>query len=142
MTWTPKQTVLVPVDFSEASFAAVEVGKQIVAEPSGLHVVHVIPKPSLLQPVAVLEALEPPSQHYQSVEEQIRQHLRDNYPDAQINVFFGDPGTEISAFAERVNADLIVIPTHGRTGLKRILLGSVAERVIELAHCPVLVLRR
>ena len=63
------------------------------------------------------------------------------YAKAPIEILFGDPGHEITEFAERVKADLIVMPSHGRTGLSRLLIGSVAERVIRLAHCPVLVLR-
>ena len=59
----------------------------------------------------------------------------------QVNVAFGDPGDEITKHAETVHADLIVMPSHGRTGLKRLLIGSVAERVVRLAQCPVLVLR-
>ena len=54
----------------------------------------------------------------------------------------GDPGTEIAEYAKSINADLIVIPSHGYHGIKRALLGSVAERVLRHAHCPVLVLRR
>ena len=54
----------------------------------------------------------------------------------------GDPGHEIAEFAEEIDAELIVIPSHGRTGLTRLLLGSVAERVVRLAHCPVLVFRK
>ena len=43
--------------------------------------------------------------------------------------------------ADEWGADLIVMPSHGRSGVKRLLIGSVAERVVRLAHCPVLVLR-
>jgi nucleotide-binding universal stress UspA family protein len=56
-------------------------------------------------------------------------------------ITFGDAGQEIAEFAEKLEAGLIVLPSHGRTGLKRLLIGSVAERVVRLAHCPVLVLR-
>ena len=58
-----------------------------------------------------------------------------------VDVEFGDPGNQIVDFAERISAELIVIPSHGRTGIERLLLGSVAERVARLAPCPVLVLR-
>jgi nucleotide-binding universal stress UspA family protein len=56
-------------------------------------------------------------------------------------VNFGDPGHEIADYAAQVKAGLIVLPSHGRTGLKRLFVGSTAERVVRLAHCPVLVLR-
>jgi nucleotide-binding universal stress UspA family protein len=72
----------------------------------------------------------------------LRQRLSDKkYAATPIEILFGDPGHEITDYAERVEADLIVMPSHGRTGLSRLLIGSVAERVIRLAHCPVLVLR-
>ena len=56
-------------------------------------------------------------------------------------VRLGEPWAEIVAAAQKENADLIVIPTRGLTGLKHVLMGSVAERVVWHAPCPVLVLR-
>ena len=73
----------------------------------------------------------------------VRERLADaKYSGVQIDVEIGDPGQCIVDFAESVQADLIVTPSHGRTGVKRLLIGSVAERVVRLAHCPVLVLRK
>ena len=57
-------------------------------------------------------------------------------------VVIGDAAHVILTRAKDVDAELIVIPTHGRTGLRRFVMGSVAERVVRLAHCPVLVLRQ
>jgi universal stress protein A len=54
----------------------------------------------------------------------------------------GVPGLEITRLAEEEKADLIVIGTHGRTGLSRLLMGSVAEAVVRRATCPVLTLRQ
>jgi universal stress protein A len=53
----------------------------------------------------------------------------------------GIPYDEITATATKIDASLIVIGTHGRTGLDRILFGSTAERVVRSAHCPVLTVR-
>jgi nucleotide-binding universal stress UspA family protein len=53
----------------------------------------------------------------------------------------GNAATQILATARKVKADLIVMATHGRTGAKRVLLGSVAEKVVRGAQCPVLTLR-
>ena len=50
-------------------------------------------------------------------------------------------GEAIAEYAEKVKADLVIVGSHGRTGLRRILLGSVAERVVRLAPCAVLVVR-
>jgi nucleotide-binding universal stress UspA family protein len=51
------------------------------------------------------------------------------------------PGREIAAFAKEGGHDLVVMGTHGRTGLRHLVIGSVAERVVREAHCPVLVVR-
>lgn len=56
-------------------------------------------------------------------------------------VIFGDPATEILQLAQDTSCDLVVMGTHGRTGLSRILMGSVAETVIRKATCPVLVVK-
>jgi nucleotide-binding universal stress UspA family protein len=73
----------------------------------------------------------------------LRQRLSSSrYAGIHVTVAIGDAGHEIVALAEKVHADLLVMPSHGRTGLKRLLIGSVAERVVRLAHCPVLVLRK
>ena len=62
--------------------------------------------------------------------------------EATVSVLLGTPGMEIADYAKDQGADLIVIPSHGYHGIKRMFLGSVAERVIRHAECSVLVLRR
>lgn len=68
--------------------------------------------------------------------------VRDKY---HVNTEFivrqGNPFEEIAKVARTINADLIAISTHGYTGLKHVYMGSVAERVVRFAPCPVLVLR-
>jgi universal stress protein A len=53
----------------------------------------------------------------------------------------GFPSQEITQIAKNISADIVVISTHGHTGLKHVFLGSVAERVVRHAPCPVLVVR-
>jgi nucleotide-binding universal stress UspA family protein len=60
---------------------------------------------------------------------------------ASTQVLDGQPYEQIVQAAQRTRADLVVIGTHGRTGLKRLLLGSVAHRVVGLAPCPVITVR-
>ncbi len=60
---------------------------------------------------------------------------------AELEVRLGDPGQISCDRAEELGAELIVVGSHGRTGLTRMLLGSVAERVVRLAHCQVLVVK-
>lgn len=70
----------------------------------------------------------------------MRERMTGNwYSDLPIKVVFGDAAAEICRFAAQVDADLIVLPTHQRTGFDRIVNGSVAERVVRKAGCPVLV---
>lgn len=57
------------------------------------------------------------------------------------HALFGDPAKAIVAMAEDVDAELIIVGTHGRRGIKRLVLGSVAEEVMRSASCPVLVMR-
>ena len=53
----------------------------------------------------------------------------------------GDPGEAIVAAADSENADLIVVGSHGRSGVSRFLIGSVSDHVVRHAHCPVMVVR-
>jgi len=60
---------------------------------------------------------------------------------AQASVVIGDPAPEIAAAARKAGADLIAMTTHGRSGLSRLMMGSVAEQVLRLAEIPVFVMR-
>jgi universal stress protein A len=68
--------------------------------------------------------------------EQVRSQVK-----AVTQVCVGNPARAIVQTARDLPADLIVIATHGRTGLKHVLLGSVAEHVVQRAPCPVLIVR-
>lgn len=139
----PRKTIIVPVDFSASSAPAVRTAIELATNSSDVHVVHVIQP---LSPVSPLGAWG---------DEDVEQKLVDNAT-AHLDTFLasnkiegvttsvevGPDGTRIVEYADEHEADLIVIPSHGRSGLKRALLGSVAERVIRHAHCPTLVLRR
>jgi nucleotide-binding universal stress UspA family protein len=141
MPWLPKRRVLVPVDFSDLSFAAVDTGLQLVASPSDLLVLHVLQELSPVEPGEIWRTIDD-SSRIRHAAHALRERLPEaKYPGIRIDVLVGNPGQEIARCAEREEVDLIVIPSHGRTGLKRLLIGSVAERVVRLAHCPVLVLR-
>jgi len=142
MSWFPKRTVVVPVDFSDDSLAAVDVALDLVAEPSRVQVVHVLPEASMMDPDPVWLEIDNANRSERTIEA-LRERLSgEKYEKVQVEVEFGDPGYRIADFAQRVGAELIVIPSHGRTGLKHMLLGSVTERVVRLSHCPVLVLRK
>jgi len=73
----------------------------------------------------------------------IREHFADLIPSVKVHekVELGNPDVNIVEAAEKEGADLIVLSTHGRTGLSHMLLGSVTERVVRHASCPVLSIR-
>lgn len=136
------QRVVVPVDFSAESLAAVREALELVrGDASKIYVVHVLAEMSPADPGVVWGEISDENRA-----EHVRDALRQSLPGPQLQplhleVVFGDAGFRIAEFAERIGADLIVIPSHGRTGIQHLLIGSVAERVIRYAHCPVLVLR-
>ena len=141
MSWLPKRTVVTPVDFSEDSLVAVDTSLQMVDDPSHVHVVHVLQELSPVEPGEIWHTVSHESRKKHAAQA-LRERLSgEKYAQAPIEILFGDPGHEITNYAESIEADLIVMPSHGRTGFSRLLIGSVAERVIRLAHCPVLVLR-
>jgi nucleotide-binding universal stress UspA family protein len=141
MSWLPKNRVIVPVDFSENSLSAVDTALQLVAKPEDVTVVHVLQDMSPLEPGETWNTIDAQTRIRHAMTA-LRERLQgDAYARVTFDVLLGDPGHEIADLAEREKAELIVLPSHGRRGLRRLLIGSVAERVVRLAHCPVLVLR-
>ena len=141
MAWLPKSNVVVPVDFSDESLAAVDTALELVESPTRVHVIHVLPHLAPTEPGVIWDTIDDASRQ-DHAEDALRDRLSvEKYSGIDVVVAIGNPGEEITDFASSINADLIVMPSHGRTGIKRLLIGSVAERVIRLAHCPVLVLR-
>ncbi len=137
-------SVLVPTDFSDQAHGAVDQALKLVREPGRLTVLHVA------QPLNTFPAGDPGIAWGTMCDEKRTEHLRktfhDHFSDLQYDgvhfeVTMGSPADEITRFAQDHSIDLILLPSHGRTGLIRMMIGSVAERVVRLAHCPVLVLR-
>jgi nucleotide-binding universal stress UspA family protein len=144
MSHFENKTIIVPFDFSEPSTRAVDMAIELAGQSAELHVIHVIvPTPTLISldpgiPTLLsndMERVDEAANHMEKL------FAGGKYSGLKQHCLIGDPGSEIVNLAKRVQADLIVIPSHGRTGLKRLFLGSVAERVLRLAECPVLVLR-
>lgn len=112
----------------------------MVDDVSHLHVLHVLQPLSIMEPgVAWGEITD------QTRKESVLNNMREKFADIEGAVFavaHGSPGLEIAEYAKQIDADLIVIPSHGHSGFAHLFLGSVAERVLRHAPCPVLVLRR
>jgi universal stress protein A len=139
--------ILAPTDFSEFSKQAIdyafELAQTFRAKLLLLHVVEL--------PAYPIEGLVPSSVGTTLLEDLERQasldlaQVRPETPNAQVEVIrqvvVGTPYRKITEVAEAEKVDLIVMATHGRTGLSHLVMGSVAERVVRMAPCPVLTIR-
>jgi universal stress protein A len=137
--------ILVPTDFSTASDAALDFAKTIARTfGASLHLLHVFEDPVVTVGFTEAYAPLPPTTRVALVEDAGRQlasrlsdEERDRY-DATAQVVSGSSAMAIVEYAQDHDIDLIVMGTHGRTGMAHLLIGSVAERVVRLAPCAVL----
>jgi nucleotide-binding universal stress UspA family protein len=139
--------ILVPTDFSEASEAALRYGRALAeAFDASLDVLNVMEDPFLFAPTA--EGYVPPPHFYEEMETATRDRLYKLLTDAEREKFRaklvtkkGSPFVEIVRYAKANDIDLIVMGTHGRGAIAHMLMGSVAEKVVRKAPCPVLTVR-
>ena len=141
--------ILVPTDFSAASNAALALAKR-TARTSGasLHLLHVLEDPFAAAAYAADVYAPLPAGIRESwlegakalLEAQLTPDERASLRGTQ-SVVFGTPAREIVDHAAANDIDLIVMGTHGRGGVQHLLVGSVAERVVRAAPCPVLTVR-
>lgn len=142
MTWFSGKSIVVPVDFSAASLQAVDVALELADAAEQVSVVHVLPRPTVGEPGLLWNVLDEATARDQTLAA-LEKHLPpERYSGVKLMVAFGNPADEIVELANSSGAGLIVMPSHGRTGLAHLLLGSVAERVTRHAHCPVMILRQ
>jgi nucleotide-binding universal stress UspA family protein len=139
----PIQTIVHPTDFSERADCAFQLACMLARDYAArLVVLHVAQPP--VTGLGGLEAVPPGPEEYtmEALEERLRQMQS---PYAAVRVEYrlreGDIAREILDAAEETPCDLIVMGTHGRTGLSRLLMGSVAEQVVRSAPCPVLTVK-
>ncbi|MFZ5862349.1 MAG: universal stress protein [Nitrospirota bacterium] len=138
-------TILVPTDFSEYSKQALSYAEMLAKKfDAKIVLIHVIDTVSYI----VSESVQWTADVSARVQGTIQPMLDDLIRDAEkrgIVAFSqltqGVPYDQIVKAVEDIRADLIVMGTHGRTGMRHVLLGSVAERVVRLAACPVLTVR-
>lgn len=133
----PTQTILHPTDFSEQSALAFELACALARERQArLVVLHVTTPRVLAQGGAI-----PRPVHLRHEAELLQELHRLRAPDAAVHLEHqlheGDPVAAIVGAARAVGADLIVMGTHGATGLRRLLMGSVAAQVVRDAPCAV-----
>jgi nucleotide-binding universal stress UspA family protein len=137
----PIHTILHPTDFSTRSNSAFHLACALARDYGArLVVVHVKPPRMMGGEVHALVTIP------QEVEAELRAALDElQPPDIATKIERvlkeGDAGSEILRMAKEISSDIIVMGTHGRTGLARLLMGNVAETVSRKAHCPVLTVK-
>jgi nucleotide-binding universal stress UspA family protein len=142
MVWLPRHAVVVPIDFSDDSLAGLHIAKEMVDDLAHLHVLHVLPIWEPNEPGVIWETVDEQDRMRHATDALNRKIAELGLSGVQVIVRFGDPGHEIADYAQEIDAELIVVSSHGRRGLTRLLIGSTAERVARLAHCPVLMLKK
>lgn len=141
MSWLVDKPVVVPFDFSEHSELALKRALSLVVKSEQLHILHVLPFLIPTEPGVVWATIDDAHRIQHALETLKEAVDKLGVTGAELEVRLGDPGQIACDRAEELGAELIVVGSHGRTGLTRMLLGSVAERVVRLAHCQVLVVK-
>jgi nucleotide-binding universal stress UspA family protein len=134
--------LLVPVDFSDPSFVALRRAIDLAEDLGGasLTILYVVPSDGGWFNIGRDDFQDLDKALQKQAADELRAVVRTHVPPsvrADMEVRIGRPAEEIVAAASEANADAIVMSTHGRTGLDRYLIGSVAERVMHLSPCPV-----
>ncbi|HET7755359.1 MAG TPA: universal stress protein [Anaeromyxobacteraceae bacterium] len=141
LTWSK---ICCPVDFSEPARAAMEtavaIARRFDAQLTLFHAYqlpgYTLPEGSVVASPKMLQELADQAEHH--LEEWKRMAEQMGAPRVATAKSIGEPSVEIVEFAKETGQDLLVIGTHGRTGLRHALVGSIAERVVRRAGCPVL----
>jgi nucleotide-binding universal stress UspA family protein len=136
--------ILAPVDFSDPSRKALQTAKEWARlYGASLDVLHVVPE--ALHPTFYVGGVQSIYDMEPDIEAKVQARL-DTFvadtdgPDVEIrpHVRVGNASSDIVAFADEEEIDLLTMSTHGRTGLDRFLLGSVAEKIVRHTRCPVI----
>ena len=144
------QNIVVPIDFSKMSVQAIQIAKQLARRfGASIHLAHVRQFNYAADLMAPVPPMVPfafaPYEHdaARSVLKELEEVASEcGVSSASCDVLSGAPPfDEICRLGQTIPADLIVMPTHGRTGLKHVFLGSTAERIVQHSLCPVLITR-
>lgn len=140
--------ILLPSDFSECSAEAARAARRLAEHfGSRLTVLHVLDEPAALDPMfrgeVPVELLRGRMEQYarEGMDRFVADHFQ-GLPDVVTLAASGVPYREILRAARETGAGLIVIGTHGRTGVEHVIFGSTAEKVVRMAPCPVLSVRQ
>ncbi len=140
------ERIMVPTDFSECSKEALKYGCEFARQfGAELHLFHVLPDLALIaEPGLAITPEEYLKELREGTEKAMQEFVDDEMGKGLTivrEITEGVPFVEIIRYARDKEVDMIVIGTHGRTGIAHVLLGSVAEKVVRKAPCPVLTVR-
>ncbi len=137
----PMRCILHPTDFSAPAAFAFQVACSLARDhEANLVITHVASPAEVLLYKKIVGRVQP-REYYQEIGDKLRQLKAPDKVTLDYRLDEGDPAKEIIRVARETKCGLIVLGTHGRTGLGRLLMGSVAEQVVRLAPCPVLTVK-
>jgi nucleotide-binding universal stress UspA family protein len=140
-----KPLIMVPFDFSETADAALAWAADLRATTGGppLEIIHAVDARPLGTPELPVNPALPDEDETRRLEQMMRDAAARHHAAATVRVVvqLSEVPRVVTDAAQELRADLIVMGTHGLTGLRRLLLGSVAEHVVRHAHCPVVTVR-
>lgn len=138
--------IVVPTDFSQLSVAALPWAQRLAAQlQAEIHCIYVVEEPHIyatldMGPVPIPSVEELTRSAEKRMENFATTHLV-NIPGVKTRVLMGRPAEEVVRYAREHQAAIIIMTTHGYSGVKHLLLGSTTEAVLRHAHCPVLSIR-
>lgn len=139
------KTILCPTDFSDESYRAIGYGLRFATAAGGTillaHIIHV-PSGELYQDTRPTLTFDEAKRRGLARLEEIRAQRLGGYSKCELLVEIGDPYEQLMEIIRQRKVDLVITATHGRAGLGHLVMGSVAEKIIRHAPCPVFVVRR
>ena len=141
------KTLVFPTDFSEFSAAALPWARRLADDlDAAIHCVYVVEEPHIystldLGPVNLPTLAELAESAKERLDEFVEEHLQELSHSTVAKVLTGRPAEEIVAYSRDAEAAIIVMTTHGYSGVKQVLLGSTTEEVLRHADCPVMAVR-
>ena len=143
-----EKIIVLPIDFSELSQASVPWGRRMAAVTDAvIHCVYTVEPPHIYSALDMAPAIPLPTtdELAQNARSQldafVSDHLAGLDPAPVTAVLTGNPAEQIVAYANDNNAEMIIMTTHGYSGLEHVVLGSTTESVLRHARCPVLSIR-
>jgi universal stress protein A len=141
--------IIVPTDFSETSISALTWARRMAGLPDAqLHCIYIVEEPHIygtlgmdMATVPMPTAQELADSAERQLAEFVEKNLSDLEPKPVTEVLIGKPADKIVEYSDSVSGALIVMSTHGYSGVKHALLGSTTEGVLRHANCPVLSIR-